>query len=143
MARCSSNADCSSESPICSEWGHCQCENYKPGGTGCWDLEAPPAQNFTRPPPPSTPSQEAAPAEQIYEDQWLLMTSNIGDQLKKRGKADKTDIFQQSPLEDSHQEPRTTDIAAPLTTDENGPAKRNTAPAQPLASYRGPVQTPL
>ena len=143
VARCSSNADCSSESPICSEWGYCQCKNYKPGGTGCWDLEAPPAQSFTRPSPPSTSSQEAAPAEQIYEDQWLLMTSNIGDQLKKRGKADKTDVFLQTPLEDSHQEPRTTDIAAPLTAGENGPAKRNTAPAQPLASYRGPVQTPL
>ena len=143
MARCSSNADCSSASPICSEWGHCQCKNYKPGGTGCWDLEAPPAQSFTRPPPPPTPSQEAAPAEQIYEDQWLLMTSNIGDQLKKRGKADKTDVFLQTPLEDSYQEPRATGTATSLTTGENGPAKRNTAPAQPLASYRGPVQTPL
>ena len=31
------------------------------GGTGCWDLEAPPAQSFTRPPPLPTASQEAAP----------------------------------------------------------------------------------
>ena len=71
------------------------------------------------------------------------MTSNIGDQLKKRGKADKTDVFLQTPLEDSYQEPRATGTATSLTTGENGPAKRNTAPAQPLASYRGPVQTPL
>ena len=80
--------------------------------------------------------------QQSIENQWLLMTSNIGDQLKKRGKADKTDVFLQTPLEDSHQEPRTT-VIAPLTTGENGEAKRNTAPAQPLESYRGPVQTPL
>ena len=38
---CSSDADCSSENPICSEFGHCQCPSYQPGGKGCWDLEAP------------------------------------------------------------------------------------------------------
>ena len=44
------------------------------GGTGCWDLEAPPAQSFTRPPPLPTASQEAAPTDQavVVDDitQW-------------------------------------------------------------------------
>ena len=44
------------------------------GGTGCWDLEAPPAQSFTRPPPLPTASQEAAPTDHavVVDDikQW-------------------------------------------------------------------------
>ena len=112
--------------------------NALSGGTGCWDLEAPPAQSFIGPPPPSTPSQEAAPAEQ-----WLLMTSNNGDRLEKKAQDAKNDIFLQTPQKDSYQEPRATDIAASLTTSENGQAERYSAPAQPLTSYRGPVKTPL
>ena len=74
--------------------------------------------------------------------QWLLMTSNNGDRLEKKAQADKNDIFLQTPKEDSYQEPRATGIAASLTTSENGQAKRYSAPAQPLASYRGPVKAP-
>ena len=112
--------------------------NALSGGTGCWDLEAPPAQSFTRPPPLPTASQEAAPTDQavVVDDikQWIW--------LEKKAQADKNDIFLQTPKEDSYQEPRATGIAASLTTSENGQAKRYSAPAQPLASYRGPVKAP-
>ena len=56
---CSSDADCSSENPICSEFGHCQCPSYQPGGKGCWDLEAPPS-----------PAPASAPVEEKYEDHY-------------------------------------------------------------------------
>ena len=71
------------------------------------------------------------------------MTSNNGDRLEKKAQAAKNDIFLQTPQKDSYQEPRATGIAASLTTSENGLAERYSAPAQPLASYRGPVKTPL
>ena len=66
---CSSDADCSSESPICSEFGFCQCPSYQPGGEGCWDLEAPtPPENLSPPPPPPAPA--SAPVEEKYEDHY-------------------------------------------------------------------------
>ena len=66
---CSSDADCSSENPICSEFGFCQCPSYKPGGEGCWDLEAPtPPENLSPPPPPRAPA--SAPVEEKYEDHY-------------------------------------------------------------------------
>ena len=82
--RCSSNADCSSESPISSEFGHCQCPSYKPGGKGCWDLEAFGPKGHPIPAPPCAPAAPAqgypgqppnpvtapAPAGQIYGDHY-------------------------------------------------------------------------
>ena len=41
VSACSSNADCPQDNPVCSEWGHCQCASYQPGGTSCWNLAAP------------------------------------------------------------------------------------------------------
>ena len=30
-----SNDDCTSEAPVCSEFGYCQCASYQPGGVEC------------------------------------------------------------------------------------------------------------
>merc|ERR1712012_801028 len=37
----------------------CQCPSYRPGGKGCWDLEAVGPEGYPTPPPPPAP---AAPA---------------------------------------------------------------------------------
>jgi hypothetical protein len=33
---CSSGADCPAGTPVCSEYGYCQCAAYRPGGPECW-----------------------------------------------------------------------------------------------------------
>merc|ERR1712238_245864 len=33
---CNADADCPATDPICSEFGFCQCECYKPGDEECW-----------------------------------------------------------------------------------------------------------
>jgi len=37
---CSSNADCPTGTPVCSEYGYCQCAAYVPGGPECWQMSA-------------------------------------------------------------------------------------------------------
>ena len=37
---CSSNADCPAGTPVCSEYGYCQCAAYVPGGPECWQMSA-------------------------------------------------------------------------------------------------------
>ena len=36
LGSCSSDADCPPSDPVCSEFGFCQCEGYKPGDAECW-----------------------------------------------------------------------------------------------------------
>jgi hypothetical protein len=36
LGACSSNNDCPPTDPVCSEFGFCQCECYKPGDMECW-----------------------------------------------------------------------------------------------------------
>merc|ERR1719206_15793 len=33
---CSTNSQCPSSTPVCSEYGFCQCASYRPGGPECW-----------------------------------------------------------------------------------------------------------
>jgi len=33
---CSSNDDCPPNTPVCSEYGYCQCASYTPGSPDCW-----------------------------------------------------------------------------------------------------------
>lgn len=33
---CSSSADCPTNTPVCSEYGYCQCASYTPGSPDCW-----------------------------------------------------------------------------------------------------------
>jgi len=37
---CSSNGDCPVGTPVCSEYGYCQCAAYVPGGPECWQMSA-------------------------------------------------------------------------------------------------------
>merc|ERR1712223_2346702 len=36
LGACGSDADCPATDPVCSEFGFCQCECYKPGDPECW-----------------------------------------------------------------------------------------------------------
>ena len=36
LGACGSNAECPPTDPVCSEYGFCQCESYKPGDPECW-----------------------------------------------------------------------------------------------------------
>lgn len=40
LGACSSNADCPAGTPVCSEYGYCQCAQYVPGGPECWQMSA-------------------------------------------------------------------------------------------------------